>query len=280
MFAQILATQFILLGCVLLGWYVGRLIHKFADKRFSGGNLEGPELGRLSDTLTFVGGAVGILLGLLLSFAVSDFSNTKSSIENISSNSLMVFSGSQSLEDSQRLEIRRDVICSIRSIVADDWQAIGNNERGGSPVTTHWLIQLNNDVSRATLSTNEQQQNFPNVLSGASGLTDAREQLVMGNTALIPFVVWIVIYFSAFVMAVLLAMHLADRKLLARISAGMAWGMLAVILFALTVLDAPLAPVLGTSTLESTPVQETLQLLQASFPAPDLWTECPPMVKL
>jgi hypothetical protein len=276
---QILITQGILLACVLLGWYFGRLVHKFADKRFSEGDLAGKELGRLSDTLTFVGGAVGILLGLLLSFSVADFSDTKASIQEMGSNSLSVFSGAESLDQAQKFEIRRDVICTLRTSISDDWAAIGNNERGGSAVTTHWLLELNKDVSQASLVTNEQQQNFPNVLAGVTGLTNARESLVMGNSALIPFVVWLVIYFSAFVMSALLAMHLADRKLLARISAGMSWGMLAVILFALAVLDAPLAPVFGTPTLEPLPIQETLDVLQESFPDSALWAECPPVVK-
>lgn len=279
MLTQILITQSILLGCVLLGWYFGRLVHKFADKRFSEGDLAGKELGRLSDTLTFVGGAVGILLGLLLSFSVADFSDTKASIQEMGSNSLSVFSGAEALDESQRFEVRRDVICTLRTSITNDWAAIGNNERGGSAVTTHWLLKLNKDVSQATLVTNEQQQNFPNVLAGVTGLTNARESLVMGNSALIPFVVWLVIYFSAFVMSALLAMHLADRKVLARISAGMSWGMLAVILFALAVLDAPLAPVFGTPTLEPLPIQETLDVLQESFPGSELWAECPQVVK-
>lgn len=277
MLAQIFITQSILLGCVLLGWYAGRMIHKFADKRFADGNLEGKELGRMSDTLAFVGGAVGILLGLLLSFAVADFDDTKTSIQTMGRSSLSVFSGAESLNAEQRFEIRRDVICTLRTGIADDWAAIGNNERGGSPITTHWLLKLNQDVSQAPLETIQQEQNFPNLINSTTELTSSREELVMGNTALIPFVVWIVIYFSAFVMTALLAMHLADRKTLARISAGMSWGMLAVILIALAVLDAPLAPVFGTPTLEPIPLQETLDILQESFPDPALWTECPPV---
>jgi hypothetical protein len=279
MLSQILITQGILLVCVLLGWYAGRSIHKFADKRFGEEDLAGKELGRLTDTLAFVGGAVGILLGLLLSFAVTDFDDTKSSIQNMGRSSLSIFSAAESLEADQRLEIRRDVICTLRSTIADDWSAIGNNERGGSLITTQWLVKLNSDVSTANLTTVQQQQNFPGLVAGITELTSSREELVMGNSALIPFVVWLVIYFSSFIMSALLAMHLADRKIMARISAGMSWGILAVILFALTVLDAPLAPVFGTSSLEPTPVVEALDVLQESFPEPALWAECPPSAK-
>ncbi|MEY4039758.1 MAG: hypothetical protein RLZZ52_626 [Actinomycetota bacterium] len=275
MFAQILISQGILLACVLVGWYFGRMIHKFADKRFTEGNLSGDDLGRLTDTLAFVGGAVGILLGLLLSFAVADFDDTKTSIQMMGRSSLSVFSGAESLDPSQRFEIRRDVICTLRTSISDDWVSIGNNERGGSEITTEWLLKLNKDVSKTPLTTIQQQQNFPNLINGTTELTNAREELVMGNTALIPFVVWLVIYFSAFILSALLAMHLADRKLLARISAGMSWGMLAVILFALTVLDAPLAPVFGTPTLEPIPIQETLDVLESSFPDAALWADCP-----
>ncbi len=279
MLTQILITQGILLVCVLLGWYAGRSIHKFADKRFGEEDLAGRELGRLTDTLAFVGGAVGILLGLLLSFAVADFDDTKTSIQTMGRSSLTVFSAAESLEAEQRLEVRRDVICSLRSVISDDWSAIGNNERGGSPITTGWILKLNSDVSTVSLNTIQQQLNFPALLDGTTDLTTAREELVMGNSALIPFVVWLVIYFSSFIMTALLAMHLADRKVMARISAGMAWGILAVILFALTVLDAPLAPVFGTPSLEPAPIVETLDVLQESFPEKALWVECPALVK-
>lgn len=275
MLTQILVTQGILLACVLAGWFTGRKIHQFADKRFPDGNLGGRELERLTDTLAFVGGAVGILLGLLLSFAVGDFDDTKTSIQTMGRSSLSAFSAAESLNPDERLEVRQDIICVLRSEIAHDWTAIGNNESGGSPITTAWLMQLNTDVSSVSLDTVQQQQNFPGVIAGVEDLTTAREELVMGNTALIPFVVWLVIYFSSFIMTALLAMHLADRKLLARISAGMSWGMLAVILFALTVLDAPLAPVMGTPTLRPAPLAETLQVLEESFPEQALWADCP-----
>lgn len=275
MFAQILITQAILLSCVLLGWYFGRLMHKFADKRFADGNLEGGELGRLTDTLAFVGGAVGILLGLLLSFAVADFDDTKSSIQTMARSSLSVLTASEALGPEQRLEIRRDVVCTLQSSVNSDWEAIGNGVHGGSPNTSAWLMKLHRDISKADLDTVQQQQNFPVLVNAATELTSAREEIVMGNMVLIPSVVWLVIYFSSFVMSALLAMHLADRKLLARISAAMSWGMLAVILLALTVLDAPLAPVFGAPTLEPAAITQTLELLKQSFPSPALWVACP-----
>lgn len=276
MVAQIFITQGILLACVLLGWYGGRLIHKFADNRFTEGKLQGHELGRLTDTLAFVGGAVGILLGLLLSFGVGEFDDTKASVSAVARSSVSVFAASESLEPTQRFEIRRDTVCSLRSIATADWAAIGEEVPGGSPETTDYIMQLNADVSKATLDTPQQQQSFTGLFAAVSELTSAREELVMGNSAMIPRVVWLVIYFSSFVMSALLAMHLADRKLLARISAGMAWGMLAVILLALTILDSPLAPVFGAPTIEPTAINQALSTLQSSFPDPALWADCTP----
>lgn len=275
MVAQLFLTQGILLACVLLGWFSGRLIHKFVDNRFTEGKLQGRELGRLTDTLAFVGGAVGILLGLLLSFGVGEFDDTKASIQTVSRSSVSVFAASESLQEQERFNIRRDTVCTLRSIATDDWDAIGSETPGGSEQTTSVLMQLNADVSRATLSTPQQQQSFPGLVNAVTDLTSAREELVMGNSAMIPHVVWLVIYFSSFVMAALLAMHLADRKLLAAISAAMAWGMLAVSLIALTVLDSPLAPVFGSPTIEPTAINQALETLQASFPEPGLWAECP-----
>ncbi|BDU10425.1 hypothetical protein AINA4_03460 [Aurantimicrobium sp. INA4] len=275
MYAQILITQGILLACVLVGWFVGRAIHRFADNRFTEGSLQGHELGRLTDTLAFVGGAVGILLGLLLSFGVTEFDDTKSNIQAVARSSVGVFTASETLEESQRFEVRRDTVCTLRSISTSDWQAIGNGVIGGSQSTEEWLLKLNTDVSRVSLETNQQQGSYPVLLSSVSDLTNAREELVMGNTAMIPEVVWMVIFFASFIMAALLAMHLADRKWLARISAAMAWGMLAVILLALTVLDSPLAPILGTPTIEPTAITEALTTIQESFPGSALLSACP-----
>ena len=275
MFEQILITQGILLGCVLLGWFVGRRIHRFADNRFTEGSLQGHELGRLTDTLAFVGGAVGILLGLLLSFGVGEFDDTKASIQSVARSSVGVFTASETLEEAQRFEIRRDTVCSLRSISTSDWEAIGQGTAGGSPDTEAWLLKLNHDASKVSLDTNQQQASYAGLVGSISDLTDAREELVMGNTAMIPEVVWLVIFFASFIMSALLAMHLADRKWLARISAAMAWGMLAVILLALTILDSPLAPVLGTPTIEPTAITQALDTIQTSFPGSALMAECP-----
>ena len=275
MIAQSLITQAILLGCVLLGWFVGRRIHKFADNRFTEGSLQGHELGRLTDTLAFVGGAVGILLGLLLSFGVGQFDDTKASIQSVARSSVGVFTASESLEESQRFEIRRDTVCVLRSISTSDWASIGEGIHGGSDETQAWLLKLNQASSKVSLDTNQQQASYPGLLTNISDLTDAREELVMGNTAMIPQVVWLVIFFASFIMSALLAMHLADRKWLARISAAMAWGMLAVILLALSILDSPLAPVFGTPTIEPTAITEALDTIEASFPSSALLAQCP-----
>lgn len=275
MLQQILITQGILLGCVLLGWFVGRRIHRFADNRFTEGSLKGHELGRLTDTLAFVGGAVGILLGLLLSFGVGEFDDTKASIQSVARSSVGVFTASETLEDAQRVEIRRDTVCTLRSIATADWEAIGNGTPGGSADTEKWLLKLNHDASLVTLDTNQQQGSYAALIGSVSDLTDAREELVMGNTAMIPHVVWLVIYFASFIMAALLAMHLADRKWLARISAAMSWGMLAVILLALTILDSPLAPIFGSPTIEPTSITQALNTIEESYPGSPLLAECP-----
>lgn len=274
MLDQILITQSILLGCVLLGWFVGKRIHKFADNRFTEGSLQGHELGRLSDTLAFVGGAVGVLLGLLLSFGVSEFDDTKASIQTVARSSVGVFTASETLEESQRFEIRRDTVCSLRSIASQDWEAIGKGTMGGSLETEAWLLKLNHDASKVTLDTTQQQESYAGLMASVSELTDAREELVLGNSAMIPQVVWLVIFFASFIMSALLAMHLADRKWLARISTAMAWGMLSVILLALTVLDSPLAPVFGTPTIEPIAITQALNTVESSFPSSALLSEC------
>jgi hypothetical protein len=259
----------------LLGWFVGRAIHRFADNRFAEGKLEGGELGRLTDTLAFVGGAVGILLGLLLSFGVSEFDDTKSNIQSIARSSVGVFTTSEAFEENERFAIRRDTVCTLRSIASSDWMSVGQGNHTGSEDTEQWLLKLNYDASTATLETSQQVGSYPVLIGNVSDLTNAREELVVGNTAMIPHVVWLVIYFASFIMAALLAMHLADRKWLARISAGMSWGMLAVILLALTILDSPLAPVLGSPTIEPTAINQALTTIEMSFPGSELLAECP-----
>lgn len=275
MYGQFFITQGVLLACVLVGWFVGHKVHKFADKRFTAGDLEGSELSRLGATLGFVGGAVGILLGLLLSFSVAQFDETRSDVQQISQSGFDFFTASEAFDEAERTELRRDTVCTLRSIVDQDWPAIGNNVTGGSTATTDWLMKLNGEVSRLDLDTPEQIEASQILTDSSTQLTSAREALVMESSIQIPHVVWIVIFFASFVMALILAMHLADRRVMAVISATLAWGMLAVILGALTVLDSPLTPVFGTASIEATPIEHTLVILQETYPDPALWADCP-----
>lgn len=273
--------MWILIGSVLLlivvmglGWVGGTLIHRAIEKRTKSDAEEEKQLERMTDTIAFVSGAVGILLGLLLSISVGEFQDTQNNIKQLGTDALATFSASESFDEADREDIQRDVVCGLRSFINHDWKLTGDAQADGSQQTTLWMMKLHDDVANLPIDTTQQSESYSVLVDKALDLANSRHLILSSSMATIPMVIWIVIYFSAFVLSLLLTLHLADRKILAWVSLSVSFGTLAVVIVALTALDYPLQN-LGVGTPTSTQVlTNELESLEWQYPG-NTWTECP-----
>ncbi len=111
------------------------------------------EIGRLGDTIAFVGGAFGILLGLLLLFAVEHYNKADDASRNEAIASVALFNGLSPYPTEQRDQARHDLVCLMRSSATDDWRAVEGADLTGSEVTATWARIVQKDIEQLPLET-------------------------------------------------------------------------------------------------------------------------------
>lgn len=238
--APVLFTQVVLLLVALGGWLAGKGVHALFVRRSEDTERYTAELPRMGDTIAFISGAVGILLGLLLSFSVSNFQDAQASVKEYGSSVSGAFRSTASYDEPGRTAVREDLVCAVETFVKNDWTSGFGGKNIGNDQANLWMAKLNADINALPLNTTTQQQAFPVLLQSTLDMSHWRQLILLTSMETIPIVIWIVIYVSIFVLSLLLTLHLADRRGLSRLSFGVAYITLATIILALSVLDYPM----------------------------------------
>ena len=79
--------------------------------------------------LGFIGGAYGLLLGLLVVFAVGRYSDARHGAENEATSLVALYDTVDVYPQATRTPYRRDLLCYMNSIVDNDWPSM---QRGTS----------------------------------------------------------------------------------------------------------------------------------------------------
>lgn len=268
------AAQLGLVFCVLIGalvgWWLVRRI-KATAKREDDHQRE-----RLGDSLGFVGGALGIILGLLLVFSAQHYSDAQEASRQEATRVTGLFNSAGLWGEQQRSDLRRDLICAARGIESTDWGAESTPGDGldltGDETTTAWLSRVRADVRDLDQSTEARVNYYFYIVDDAIGLDKARQLRLLLRPEVIPGVVWAVIYSSVFLFIALLVLQIGAIRRITYISVIASWLMLAVIVGALESMDLPFTGRVGT--VSPIPMQATLAQLQSTFPNED-WSPCP-----
>lgn len=233
-------TQVVLIVVAVAGWLAGTAVHRLFVRRSEDALRYAAELPRMSDTIAFISGAVGILLGLLLSFSVSNYQDAQGSVKEYGSSVTSAYHSATMFPEPGQSTVQKDLVCSVRTFVENDWGKEAAASATVSEQASLWMTKLNDDIKDMPMTSATQSQSFPILLQSSLDMGHWRELILLNSMQTIPVVIWIVIYVSVFLLAFLLTMHLADRRGLGFVSFGVAYVTLAVIIYALTVLDYPL----------------------------------------
>ena len=261
--------QIVLLVCVLggalVGWWLQRRLNRHQHRP------EDANRGALGDAVAFVGGAFGIILGLLLVFAVQHFTDAQEATrqEAVHVSSLFQTAGAWTPEQSHAM--RRDLICAARSLHTDDRYAADKLDLGGRAITSQWLARVRADVRALPINGDSQNNSHFYIVENQSALDQARQLRLLLAPPNIPLVVWMVIYTLSFVFVALMVLQFGAIRRITYISVTATWIVLAVTLGSMNTLDAPLSGTIGT--VKTIALESTLSLLQDSFPDED-WSPC------
>ncbi len=265
-FAEVLLIEF---GVLVAGTAVGWLAHV----RLFRGDDAGQQADRLSESLAFIGGALGIILGLLLVFAVDHYDSAQQSVRDEAGAAVVVFNAADTFATPERDNARREIVCYLRSVVADDWEALRTGDLTGSNETHEWAHRVQVAVVGFTQSTPAQATTHPLAIEHQLLMDQARQTRLQLGKPEIPPLIWVVIFVASFAFVALLAFHLSVRwpaRLMAVVATGL---VMMVSIVTLYELDRPYEGWSGSS-LQPVGVETTLRQLQDAFPGGD-WSPCP-----
>jgi hypothetical protein len=227
------------IGHVLILWGVlgaasvlALLLHKRTRE------ADAPELG---SALSFIGAAYGLLLGLLVVFAVGHYNEVQSEAQQEATSLVSLYDAVGIYPPATRDQVRQDLYCYMRSIVNDDWPSM---ERGDQLESQRALARgdlVRGDLRGLVASNPTQGSANIHAATIMENADASRQRLLYLTGPNIPTALWVVIYVGAFLVFSLLAVHHGARKRGRWLSLGSAVVLMTVVVAVLSMLDHPYA---------------------------------------
>ena len=161
--------------------------------------------------LGFVAASYGLLLGLLVVFAMGHYTDVQNESQREASSLVSLYDTTGVYPPQTRDHVRQDLICYMRSIVQDEWPSMERGSELEAPRTLGFGDQVRADLRTLPDSNPEQGSAYGHAATLISDASASRQRLLFYTAPRIPAALWVVIYVGAFVVFLLLAGHYATR---------------------------------------------------------------------
>jgi hypothetical protein len=217
--------------------------------------------------LGFVASAYGLLLGLLVVFAVGHYNDTRSKAED-EATSLVALDGAVAVwPKGTRAPYRHDLLCYMNSVVVDEWPSMEDGNASESPETRAWGDHLAAATRELPLDTDQERAAYGHAAGFFTDAGKARQQLLFFTEPRIPTALWVVIYVGVFLMVLLISLIYTDNPKGRVTALGCLILLLTVVLAVLSMLDRPFAPGVRVPPNE---MGQAIALLEAGHSGTDL----------
>jgi NADH:ubiquinone oxidoreductase subunit 6 (subunit J) len=190
--------------------------------------------------LTFVGAAYGLLLGLLVVFAVGHFNDVRNQAQQEASSLVTLFDTASVYPPETSYPVQHDLVCYMGSIVHDEWPSM---ERGGlleAPRTLGFGDRLRADLRTLPANGPAQGTAYGRAATLIGDAGGSRQRLLFLEAPEIPTALWVVIYVGASLVFLLLAVHTYASRPAGRLWAlGSVAVLMTVAVAVLAMLDQP-----------------------------------------
>jgi hypothetical protein len=189
--------------------------------------------------LGFVGSAYGLLLGLLVVFAVGHYSDARHRAQDEATSLVALYDTVAVYPRTVKDPFRRELVCYMRSIVSDEWPSMERGTRTEATRTGAFGDRVRKLTRELPLSNDRERSAYGRAVNQITDATESRQELLFFTEAEIPTPLWVVIYVGVFVFVLLIAVHYADHPRGRLIALGSVSLLLTVIVAVLTMLDRP-----------------------------------------
>jgi hypothetical protein len=228
--ARLLITWGVIAAAIALAVFVHRRFHGEDD------------LPDYRVVLGFVGPAYGVLLGLLVVFAVGHYSDAGDQAEDEATSLVAIYDQVGVYPAETRDSARHDLVCYMRSIVDDDWPSMGDGETTEAPRTLVFGDRIRSDMRDLPLDSDREGSAYGPAVGFITDASKARQQLLFLTQPQIPVPLWVVIYVGIFVLVFLIALHYTDEPRGRVTALACVTLLLTVVVSVLGMLDNPFGP--------------------------------------
>lgn len=179
----------------------------------------------------FIGIAVGLLLSLVLVFALEHYRDAQVAAQAEATSYTTLFSSMAPLPGAISDPPQHAVVCVMRAIAEEEWPAMAGGDFNGTPGTRAAIAGLYSAVEAIPRENPAVAPYFDTIWNGVlerAGTRDAR--LAQGATAISP-AIWVVIYVGVFVVLVLIGLseNLTNRAAWIGVGAALAVALTALV---------------------------------------------------
>ena len=187
-----------------------------------------------------------VLLGFVVFLAFTRYDDSRSGAEAEALVLVQQFETAQLFPPDVREPLSGQLVCYGRSVVHLEWPRM---EAGaGGPSINPWSIELFRTLETVEPTLASEQSAYDAWLAQTSAREEARRDRVHGAEGVIPSSLWLVLFFSAFVVLVFLLFFAdsGERAVVQALLIGSVTAVLVMTMFVLRVLDDPYHPGLGS----------------------------------
>jgi hypothetical protein len=189
--------------------------------------------------LGFVSSAYGLLLGLLVVFAVGHYSDSRNQAEAESTSLVALYDALGVYSPDTKDTIRHNIVCYMRSIVSDDWPSMEAGNATEDPRALAWGDRVRREVRNLPLDSPHESSAYGRAVGFITDASKSRQQLLFFTEPRIPVPLWVVIYVGVFLLVFLIALHYTDDPRGRVVALTSLTVLLTVIISVLAVLDRP-----------------------------------------
>ncbi len=220
----------ILWGVISAAAALGVVVHR---------RTTGDDTPEYQSALTFVGAAYGLLLGLLVVFAVGHFNDVRHESQREAGSLVALYDTVRVFPNETSDPVRHDLICYMRSIADDEWPSMGRGNDTEAPRTLRFGDRIRAAVRNLPIDDSKQGSAYGRASTLITDAGQSRQQLLFFTEPEIPTGLWVVIYVGAFLVFLLLVMHYATRPAGRLVALGSAAVLMTVVVGVLGMLDQP-----------------------------------------
>ncbi len=197
---------------------------------------EAPEY---QSVLSFVGAAYGLLLGLLVVFAVGHYNDVRHEAQMEATSLVSLFDTVAVYPPETSDRVQHDLVCYMGSIADNDWPSMQRGSELEAPRALGLGDRVRDDLRALPTDGSAQTSAYGRAATLISDADQSRQRLLFLTAPEIPTALWVVIYVGAFLVFLLLAIHYAARKDGLFLVLGAVAVLMTVVIAVLGMLDQP-----------------------------------------